>query len=76
MPLTLTIPKLQMSMTEGTLVEWKVASGSQVEEGQAIYVLETDKSAIDIVAPAAGTLIHKANAGSSYEVGTEIGQIA
>lgn len=75
MATTLTIPKLEMSMMEGTLAEWKVESGSAVQEGDVIYVLETDKTARDIEAPASGTLVHKAAAGETYDVGTEIGEI-
>ena len=75
MAMTLTIPKLEMSMVEGTLAEWVAADGSAVTEGQVIYVLETDKTARDIEAPASGTLVHKAAAGETYEVGFEIGEI-
>jgi pyruvate/2-oxoglutarate dehydrogenase complex dihydrolipoamide acyltransferase (E2) component len=75
MSTTLTIPKLEMSMSEGTLAEWKVEDGATVAEGDVIYVLETDKTARDIEAPAAGKLIHKAAAGELYDVGTEIGEI-
>jgi len=75
MSTTLTIPKLEMSMVEGTLAEWVAADGSAVSEGQVIYILETDKTARDIEAPAAGTLVHKAAAGETYEVGFEIGEI-
>lgn len=71
----LTIPKLEMSMMEGTLAEWKVESGTPVKEGDVIYILETDKTARDIEAPASGTLIHKAAAGETYDVGWEIGEI-
>ncbi len=76
MSTTLTIPKLQMSSTEGTLAEWLVDDGAQVEEGQAIYTLETDKSVQEIEAPASGTLTQKVAAGETYPVGTEIGEIA
>lgn len=76
MATTLTIPKLEMSMQEGTLAEWKVADGATVKEGDVIYVLETDKTARDIEAPTSGTLTHKAEAGETYDVGTEIGEIA
>lgn len=75
MSMTLTIPKLEMSMVEGTLSEWVAADGSAVTEGQVIYVLETDKTARDIEAPTSGTLVHKASAGETYEVGFEIGEI-
>ncbi len=71
----LTIPKLQMSTTEGVLTEWLVADGAAVEEGQLIYLLETDKSVQEIESPAAGKLTHKVAAGETYPVGTEIGEI-
>jgi len=75
MSTSLTIPKLQMSTTEGTLAEWLVDDGAVVEEGQPIYSLETDKSVQDIESPAAGKLTQKAEAGETYDVGTEIGII-
>lgn len=72
----LTIPKLQMSTTEGTLVEWLVDDGADVTEGQAVYSLETDKSVQEIEAPASGTLTRCAEEGETYPVGTEIGEIS
>ena len=36
MSTTLTIPKLEMSMSEGTLAEWKVEDGATVKEGDVI----------------------------------------
>ena len=75
MTTTLTIPKLEMSMSEGTLAEWKVADGAAVTEGEVIYILETDKTARDIEAPVSGKLVHKVAAGETYDVGTEIGEI-
>ena len=75
MPTTLTIPKLQMSTTEGTLTEWLVEDGAPVTAGQAISALETDKSVQEIEAPESGRLIQKAAAGETYPVGTEIGEI-
>jgi len=72
----LTIPKLQMSTTEGTLAEWLVDNGATVEAGQPIYALETDKSVQEIEAPEGGTLTQKAAAGETYPVGTVIGEIS
>jgi pyruvate/2-oxoglutarate dehydrogenase complex dihydrolipoamide acyltransferase (E2) component len=71
----LTIPRLEMSMTEGTLAEWLVEDGQEVSQGQPIYVIETEKATQDIEAPAAGRLTHKLEAGAIYGVGTEIGEI-
>jgi pyruvate/2-oxoglutarate dehydrogenase complex dihydrolipoamide acyltransferase (E2) component len=76
MATTLTIPKLQMSTTEGTLAEWLVEDGARVEAGQPIYCLETDKSVQEIEAPESGRLTQKVAAGETYPVGTEIGVIS
>jgi pyruvate/2-oxoglutarate dehydrogenase complex dihydrolipoamide acyltransferase (E2) component len=71
----LTIPRLEMAMTEGVLAEWLVADGAQVNEGDPIYVLETGKAVQDIQAPVAGRLMQKGKAGETYLVGTDIGEI-
>ena len=39
----LKIPRLAISMQEGTLVEWLVADGDEVASGALIYLLEADK---------------------------------
>ncbi|MEY4371898.1 MAG: hypothetical protein RL219_667 [Actinomycetota bacterium] len=71
----ISIPKLGFSMTEGTLIEWMVPDGAQVEAGQIIYRLETDKVENDIESPAAGVLRISGVEGEVYEVGTQIGEI-
>jgi pyruvate/2-oxoglutarate dehydrogenase complex dihydrolipoamide acyltransferase (E2) component len=71
----LTIPRLEMAMTEGVLAEWLVADGAQVKEGDPIYVIETGKATQEIQSPASGRLTQKAAAGETYPVGTDIGEI-
>lgn len=71
----LTIPRLEMAMTEGVLAEWLVADGAEVKEGDPIYVLETGKATQDIQSPVSGRLTQKAAAGETYPVGTAIGEI-
>jgi pyruvate/2-oxoglutarate dehydrogenase complex dihydrolipoamide acyltransferase (E2) component len=71
----LQIPKLEMAMTEGGLAQWLVEDGAQVTEGDPIYVLETEKAAQEITAPASGKLVQKAAAGQIYPVGADIGEI-
>jgi pyruvate/2-oxoglutarate dehydrogenase complex dihydrolipoamide acyltransferase (E2) component len=75
MPTPLQIPRLEMAMTEGGLAEWLAADGASVNEGDPIYILETEKASQEIAAPASGTLVHKATAGEIYPVGTDIGEI-
>jgi pyruvate/2-oxoglutarate dehydrogenase complex dihydrolipoamide acyltransferase (E2) component len=71
----LTIPRLDMSMTEGTLARWLVEDGATVKEGDPIYVLETEKATQDIEAPLSGRLTRKVPDGSVYPIGAEIGEI-
>lgn len=75
MPTTLKIPKAAVSMQEGTLTEWLVPDGTIVSEGQPIYVLELEKSTMDVESPAAGVLRHIGAAGTLYKVGEVIGEI-
>jgi pyruvate/2-oxoglutarate dehydrogenase complex dihydrolipoamide acyltransferase (E2) component len=73
---TLFIPKLAVSMTEGTIAEWLVEDGASVTAGQPVYRLETDKTDADIEAPVDGVLHIEADTGEALEVGTPIGEIA
>ena len=71
------IPKLGFAMNEGMVTEWLVPDGGVVKEGEPLYVLESDKSAQEIEAPASGTLkIVKPAGDTVHEVGTVIGEIA
>ena len=69
------LPKLGFSMNEGTLAEWLAADGAQVEKGQPLYALESEKSVQEIEAPASGRLRIVKPAGEVYPVGTVIGVI-
>jgi pyruvate/2-oxoglutarate dehydrogenase complex dihydrolipoamide acyltransferase (E2) component len=69
------IPKLGVSMTEGTLIEWLVADGAVVSEGDPIYLIETDKVENEVNATAAGTIRITGQEGETYAVGESIGEI-
>ena len=71
----LRIPKVAVSMREGTLVAWLVADGSTVQEGQPIFTLDLEKSTMDVEAPAAGVIRQTGQAGTTYKVGEIIGEI-
>ncbi|MBI3523914.1 MAG: 2-oxo acid dehydrogenase subunit E2 [Betaproteobacteria bacterium] len=53
----LLMPKLGLTMTEGTVIEWPVAIGGAFARGAVCVVVETDKVANDIEAPEAGRLL-------------------
>ena len=44
------------SVTEGTIVEWAVAVGDAVEDGQTVVEISTDKVDMELPAPSAGTI--------------------
>ncbi len=50
------MPKVDMVMETGTLVEWLVKEGGQVNKGDALFVITTDKAAIEVESPADGIL--------------------
>jgi 2-oxoglutarate dehydrogenase E1 component len=44
------------SVTEGTILEWAVKVGDQVDDGDTVVELSTDKVDMELPAPAAGTI--------------------
>ncbi len=69
----LVMPKLGLTMTEGRVAQWMVKPGEQFAQGDVIVVIETDKIANDVEAPAAGQLIEiRAEEGSVVPVGAPI----
>lgn len=69
------LPKIGFSMTEGEIAEWLASDGATVTEGEPLFLLEADKSANEVEAPASGTLRILKPAGETYEVGTVLGTI-
>jgi 2-oxoglutarate dehydrogenase E1 component len=52
----LLMPEMGESVTEGTVLEWHVAEGDSVEEGQTMVEVSTDKVDAEVPAPADGTV--------------------
>jgi pyruvate dehydrogenase E2 component (dihydrolipoamide acetyltransferase) len=50
------MPKLEMSQETATVVEWLKQNGDEVQKGEALLTVETDKVTIDIECPASGVL--------------------
>jgi dihydrolipoamide dehydrogenase len=48
------MPKMGMTMEEGTIVEWKKKDGEYVEKGEIILEIMTNKVNIDVEAPSSG----------------------
>jgi pyruvate dehydrogenase E2 component (dihydrolipoamide acetyltransferase) len=50
------MPKLGFNMSEGKLVEWYKGEGDSVSKGEALFSIETDKTAIDVEATLDGVV--------------------
>jgi pyruvate dehydrogenase E2 component (dihydrolipoamide acetyltransferase) len=69
------IPKIGMSATEMTLSEWMFEDGEQVQVGDVIYTIETDKTTTEVEAQVAGVLRVLEPEGEAYPVGTLVATI-
>jgi pyruvate dehydrogenase E2 component (dihydrolipoamide acetyltransferase) len=75
MAVAVLIPKLGMTMTEGTVAQWCVPDGGTVEPGQVVYRLETEKIQFDVEAEAAGVVRHLVPEGTKLPPGAVVAYI-
>ncbi|WP_419940413.1 dihydrolipoamide acetyltransferase family protein [Candidatus Palauibacter sp.] len=69
--------QLSPTMEEGKLIEWKVAEGDTVSQGDIVAEIETDKANMDVEALGGGVLRKiVVQAGATVPVGALIGVIA
>ena len=54
--LEIVMPEMGESVTEGTVLEWHVAEGDAVAEGDTVVEVSTDKVDAEVPAPADGTI--------------------
>lgn len=50
------MPKLGLTMEEGTIIRWLKGEGEEVEKGESLLEVQTDKVVMEVEAPASGTL--------------------
>ena len=70
-----TIPAMGESISSGILAAWHVKDGDYVEEGQAIYELETDKITSEANAEVSGTIKIKVDVDEEVEIGQLVATI-
>ncbi|HZN17849.1 MAG TPA: 2-oxoglutarate dehydrogenase, E2 component, dihydrolipoamide succinyltransferase [Micromonosporaceae bacterium] len=77
MPVSVTMPRLGESVTEGTVTRWLKQEGERVEADEPLLEVSTDKVDTEIPSPAAGVLerivVHE---DETAEVGSELAVIA
>jgi pyruvate dehydrogenase E2 component (dihydrolipoamide acetyltransferase) len=76
MPAQVTLPRLGQGMESGVIVKWLKSEGDQVEKGEPLYELDTEKVTQEVEADAGGVLLKiLANEGDEIEVGKAIAVI-
>jgi pyruvate dehydrogenase E2 component (dihydrolipoamide acetyltransferase) len=70
---TITMPKLGFDMAEGTLVRWVIQEGDEVQKGQVLAEIETDKATVEVESTHSGVIHrHLVSEGDSVPVGEPI----
>ncbi len=68
-------PSVGESITEVSILKWSKPSGSQVQKGELLLEIESDKATVEVVAEATGQLQIVKNAGERIPIGETIGLI-
>jgi pyruvate dehydrogenase E2 component (dihydrolipoamide acetyltransferase) len=79
MAIEITVPRLGWTMEEGVFLGWLKQDGDAVREGEALFTLESDKSAQEVEATESGVLRispHAPAAGGKVRVGEVLGYVA
>jgi pyruvate/2-oxoglutarate dehydrogenase complex dihydrolipoamide acyltransferase (E2) component len=69
------LPRLGQGMEAGTIVRWLKSEGEQVQKGEPLYELDTDKVTQEVEADASGVLLRIAVQEGEVPVGQTIAVI-
>jgi 2-oxoglutarate dehydrogenase E2 component (dihydrolipoamide succinyltransferase) len=75
MPIEIKIPSVGESVQEAVLAEWFKKDGDAVRRDEPLFVIETDKVTLEVVAEADGILKISVEAGETVAVGAVVGAI-
>ena len=54
MPYEIVVPRLGLTMEEGRIVQWHKEEGEEIEAGEPLFSVETDKAILDVEAAVSG----------------------
>ncbi len=54
---TIIMPKLGFDMAEGTLVRWVKNEGEEINKGDVLAEIETDKATVEVESSASGLVL-------------------
>jgi len=66
------MPRLGQEMTKGTIVEWCKKEGDRVEEGESLFLVDTEKATLDVESEVTG-ILKKILIGENEEI--PVGQV-
>jgi len=76
MATAISMPKLGMTMEEGTVLHWPLSVGDPVSKGDVVLVIESEKNEADVEAASSGFLRHVyVDVGGTVPCGTLLGAI-
>jgi 2-oxoglutarate dehydrogenase E2 component (dihydrolipoamide succinyltransferase) len=75
MKIEIKVPSVGESVTEAILVQWFKNDGDGVTKDEPLFVLETDKVTLEVVADAAGILSISVAEGETVAIGAVVGTI-
>ena len=77
MPVSVTMPRLGESVTEGTVTRWLKQEGDQVQADEPLLEVSTDKVDTEVPSPASGVLTSiKVGEDETVEIGVELAVIS
>ena len=75
MSIEIKIPSVGESVQEAVLAEWFKQDGDTVRKDDPLFVIETDKVTLEVVAEADGVLSIQVAAGETVAIGTVVGSL-
>ena len=69
------VPNVGESVTEAVLAQWFKSDGDPVKKDEPLFVIETDKVTLEVVAEADGVLAIKVREGETIAIGAVVGTI-
>ena len=69
------VPSVGESVTEALLAQWFKKDGDLIRKDEALFVLETDKVTLEVMAEAAGVLHIRVQAGATVKIGEVVAVI-
>ncbi|MEN8807746.1 MAG: 2-oxoglutarate dehydrogenase complex dihydrolipoyllysine-residue succinyltransferase [Desulfobacterales bacterium] len=69
------VPSVGESVAEAVLAQWFKKDGDQVQKGEALFVIETDKVTLEVEAEAEGVLKISVGEGETVSIGAVVGTI-